>query len=94
MKDHAMWNYLRAAGLALCLLSLTACSPDKPQFKSIDVTGADYARELSLTAKGNKVLAALQPIVQEVQTDILAPLNDADRACFIQLAQQVVLESA
>jgi DNA-binding MarR family transcriptional regulator len=52
------------------------------------------ARELSLTAKGNKVLAALQPIVQEVQTDILAPLNDADRACFIQLAQQVVLQSA
>jgi protein SCO1/2 len=48
MKDHAMWNYLRAAGLALCLLSLTACSPDKPQFKSIDVTGADYARGFSL----------------------------------------------
>jgi hypothetical protein len=32
--------------------------------------------------------------VQEVQTDILAPLNDADRACFIHLAQKVVLESA
>ncbi len=52
------------------------------------------ARELSLTVKGHKVLATLQPIVQAVQKDILAPLSDADRACFIQLAQQVVLESA
>jgi DNA-binding MarR family transcriptional regulator len=52
------------------------------------------ARELSLTAKGHQVLAALQPIVQAVQKDILVPLSDAERACFIQLAQQVVLESA
>lgn len=28
---------------------LTACSPDKPQFKSIDITGADYAQGFSLT---------------------------------------------
>lgn len=38
----------------LCLLSaaaltLAACSPDKPQFKSIDITGADYARDFKLT---------------------------------------------
>ncbi len=28
---------------------LAACSPDKPQFKSIDITGADYAQGFSLT---------------------------------------------
>ncbi|MBG6075906.1 protein SCO1/2 [Polaromonas sp. CG_9.11] len=27
---------------------LTACAPDKPQFKSIDLTGADYAQGFSL----------------------------------------------
>lgn len=37
---------LGIAALALCLLS--ACSPDKPAFKSIDITGADYARGFSL----------------------------------------------
>ncbi len=40
------------AGVAV--LSMTAgmlmgCSPDKPQFKSIDLTGADYAQGFSLT---------------------------------------------
>jgi protein SCO1/2 len=28
---------------------LTACSPDKPKFNSIDVTGADYAKGFTLT---------------------------------------------
>ena len=37
----------------LCLLNaaaltLAACSADKPQFKSIDITGADYARDFKL----------------------------------------------
>ena len=27
---------------------LTGCAPEKPQFKSIDLTGADYARDFSL----------------------------------------------
>ena len=30
--------------LALAVLFLTACSPDKPQFNAIDITGADYAK--------------------------------------------------
>jgi protein SCO1/2 len=34
---------------ALAAAALSACSPDKPQFKSIDVTGADYAKGFSLT---------------------------------------------
>ena len=33
---------------AAATLMLGACSPDKPQFRSIDVTGADYARDFKL----------------------------------------------
>ena len=34
----------------LCLTGglLTACSPDKPSFKGVDITGADYAKGFSL----------------------------------------------
>ena len=35
---------LLSAGAGL----LSACSPNKPQFKSVDLTGADYARDLQL----------------------------------------------
>ena len=40
-----------ASLLALSTVSgfLMGCSPDKPQFKSIDLTGADYAQGFSLT---------------------------------------------
>jgi protein SCO1/2 len=34
--------------LALSAALLMACSPEKPQFKSIDLTGADYAQGFSL----------------------------------------------
>lgn len=51
------------------------------------------ARELSLTTKGKKTLEALEPIVEDLQKDILQPLSDADRKCFIHLARQVVLLS-
>jgi protein SCO1/2 len=33
----------------LAVAALSACSPDKPQFKSIDITGADYANGFSLS---------------------------------------------
>lgn len=33
----------------------TACSPDKPQFRSIDLTGADYAKEFSLVDFNGKL---------------------------------------
>jgi DNA-binding MarR family transcriptional regulator len=49
------------------------------------------ARELSLTTKGNKIRAALEPIVEDLQKDILQPLSEADRKTFIHLARQVVL---
>jgi len=51
------------------------------------------ARELSLTAKGKKIRMALEPIVQDLQKDILKPLSRADRESFIYLARQVVLQS-
>ena len=38
----------RLAGL-LAAASLAACGPGKPSFKSVDITGADFGRELSLT---------------------------------------------
>jgi DNA-binding MarR family transcriptional regulator len=50
------------------------------------------ARELSLTPKGKRLLAALQPIVKDLQQDILSPLSDKDKERFIQLAQQLVLQ--
>jgi protein SCO1/2 len=34
---------------ALAVLALAACSPDKPKFNSIDITGADYAKGFTLT---------------------------------------------
>lgn len=40
------------AGVAVLPMTagmLMGCSPDKPQFKSIDLTGADYAQGFSLT---------------------------------------------
>jgi len=36
-----------AAGLAALLLA--ACAPEKPSFNSVDVTGAEFGRELALT---------------------------------------------
>jgi protein SCO1/2 len=40
---------LRRAVLALAAALVAACSPGKPSFKSVDVTGADFGRELKLT---------------------------------------------
>jgi len=43
----------RLLGWVLLVLALVACSPDKPRFQSIDLTGADYALGFSLPdAKG------------------------------------------
>ncbi|WP_310626637.1 MarR family transcriptional regulator [Limnohabitans sp.] len=51
------------------------------------------ARQLSLTAKGNKIRMALEPIVEDLQKDILQPLSDADQKFFINLARQIILLS-
>jgi MarR family transcriptional regulator, temperature-dependent positive regulator of motility len=46
------------------------------------------ARELSLTAEGKRIRAALLPIVRGVQDEILQSLSSAERARFLELARQ------
>ena len=46
-RAYAYW--LKAIFLCFFGVILAACSPDKPQFKSIDLTGADYAKDFSLS---------------------------------------------
>jgi len=48
------------------------------------------ARELSLTAKGNSIRLALQPVVRDLQKEILLPLEQADQERFIRLTREVV----
>ncbi|NMM08174.1 MAG: SCO family protein [Polaromonas sp.] len=45
----AVQSIAGAVALALSTVFLQACSPDKPQFKSVDLTGADYASGFSLS---------------------------------------------
>ena len=45
LKSIAVSAILTGAGSFL----LTACEPGKPQFHSIDITGADYAKDFQLT---------------------------------------------
>jgi len=49
------------------------------------------AFELSLTAKGNNQRLIAQPIVQELQKEILQPLNEADQEILIRLIRRVVM---
>jgi DNA-binding MarR family transcriptional regulator len=51
------------------------------------------ARELSLTAKGNNIRVALLPIVNELQREILSPLNETDQDLFVCLARKIVLST-
>jgi len=48
------------------------------------------ARELTLTAQGQKIRSALELIVKDLQKDILQPLNAKDQALFIELARKAV----
>ena len=47
-KRRAVKILASLAALSLTSAWLTGCAPDKPQFKSIDLTGADYAQGFSL----------------------------------------------
>ena len=44
------------------------------------------ARQLQLTPEGVRLLAAVRPVVQALQVDILAPLSPSERAAFVALA--------
>ena len=48
------------------------------------------ARELSLTADGQRIFKALVPVVRDLQDEILQGLGDADRARFLKLARLAV----
>jgi protein SCO1 len=47
-------HWSKAIFICVLGLFLTACSPDKPQFKSIDLTGADYAKDFALPDQNGK----------------------------------------
>jgi len=44
-----LFNTRRFLLSASVILALAACSPDKPKFNAIDITGADYAKGFTLT---------------------------------------------
>ena len=46
--------WARVLLLSFFTLFLVACSPDKPQFKSIDLTGADYAKDFAMPDQNGK----------------------------------------
>ena len=55
-RFSASWfSLFSACALALSLLGLSACSEPKPAFKAVDITGADYAKELNLTDQNGQV---------------------------------------
>ncbi len=47
------------------------------------------ARELSRTAEGRRMYAALLPVVRALQDDILHPLDEAERTHFYALARRI-----
>jgi len=55
-RFSASWFRLFGAfALALSLVGLSACSEPKPAFKAVDITGADYAKELNLPDQNGQV---------------------------------------
>lgn len=55
-RFSASWFRLfSACALALSLVGLSACSEPKPAFKAVDITGADYAKELNLPDQNGQV---------------------------------------
>ena len=53
--NSARINWAKAIFACFFSLLLAACSPDKPQFKSIDLTGADYAKDFALPDQNGQV---------------------------------------
>ena len=48
------------------------------------------ARLLTLTPEGEHLLAAIRPVVEALQAEILAPLSRAERAIFLALAHKAL----
>jgi protein SCO1/2 len=52
----APWfRFIGALALAVSLMVLSACSEPKAAFKGVDITGADYAKELNLPDQNGQV---------------------------------------
>jgi len=49
------------------------------------------ARELSLTAKGNNIRSLLEPIVEDLQNEILTPLSHGEKESLVKLIRKVVI---
>ena len=52
--SRARIHWSKAVFISLFALFFAACAPDKPQFKSIDLTGADYAKDFVLPDQNGK----------------------------------------
>jgi DNA-binding MarR family transcriptional regulator len=50
------------------------------------------ARELSLSAKGHQILTQVQPIVEDLQKDILGPLKHEEQVQLIELLKKLALK--
>jgi DNA-binding MarR family transcriptional regulator len=48
------------------------------------------ARQLSLTPGGKKLLAQIRPVVEALQSEILAPLSRTERITFLTLARKAL----
>ena len=54
-KRNAL-KLIAVSGLAICATGLLgACTESKPQFKAVDITGADYAKDFQLTDHNGQV---------------------------------------
>ena len=51
---HAYRYCHKALFISIFALFFAACAPDKPQFKSVDLTGADYAKDFVLPDQNGK----------------------------------------
>ena len=54
-RRHAVKTLAGVVALSMTSGLLIGCAPDKPQFKSIDLTGANYAQGFSLTDHNGQV---------------------------------------
>jgi protein SCO1/2 len=52
---HARFCWFKVVTLSVFTLFLAACSPAQPQFTSIDLTGADYAKDFALPDQNGQV---------------------------------------
>lgn len=55
LQRRVFSSLLGTLGLSTALVLVTACSPDQPAFKGVDITGADYAQGWTLSDQDGQV---------------------------------------